>query len=120
MEKAEINSRVSKEIERQAALKALDRARGARWDIDIAILLFAVLIVVIVLLFQNVGIEIVSAVAIVGLALVWLTGWRRGVHLYKKFYEEELDRMKEVLKEEKTVEETIEQKVQKEFLKRFH
>jgi membrane protein YdbS with pleckstrin-like domain len=120
MEKPEINSQVSKELERQASMKARDKSRVARWDIDIAILLFAVLIVVIVLLFQNVGIEIVSAVAVVGLALVWLTGWRRGNQLYKKFYAEELIRMHETLKMGKTVEETIEEKVQKEFLKRFH
>jgi len=105
------------EIKRIAARKAEQRSRVARWDLDVAVFLFAVLIIVIILLFQNVGVEIVSPIALFGLVMVWLVGWRRGKQLYKTFYQEELARLEKTLVKEKTAEEkmdeTIEEKVQK-------
>ena len=95
MDEAEVNKQVNpeqadSEIERTAAQRARDRAEAARWDLNIAIFLFAVLITVIILLFQGIGIEIVAPVAIFGLVMVWLVGWRRGKQLYERFYDEEL------------------------------
>ena len=105
------------EIKRIADRKASQRARVARWDLDVAVFLFAVLIIVIILLFQDVGVEIVSPIALFGLVMVWLVGWRRGKQLYKTFYAEELARLEKTLVKEKTAEEkmaeTIEEKVQK-------
>jgi len=101
----------SREAEQKAARIAKERARTARWDLDIAIFLFAVLIIVTILLFQQIGTEVVAPVALFGLAMVWLVGWRRGKQLYKTIYEEELARLKR--ESGKTIEETIEEKVQK-------
>lgn len=56
-------------------------------------------------------IEIVASIAVFGLAMVWLVGWRRGRQLYQRFYEEELLKLAPI--QEKTLEETIEEKVQK-------
>ena len=80
----------SPEMERRAAQRARDRANAARWNLDVAVFLFAVLIIVIILLFQGIGIEIVGAVAVFGLAMVWVVGWRQGNQLYERFYDEEL------------------------------
>ncbi len=114
MSQAEVTQQVSSEIERTAAHRAKARAAAARWDLDVAIFLFAVLIIIIILLFQGIGIEIVAPVAIFGLAMVWLVGWRRGRQLYESFYNEELAKLQQDLKKnEKPVEETIEDKVQK-------
>ena len=118
-EEAEVTKPVSPEMERTAMQRAKDKASAARWDLDIAVFLFAVLIIVIILLYQGIGIEIVTPIAIFGLAMVWLVGWRRGRQLYQRFYDEELAKMqqeskkttKETVKE--TIEETIEEKVQK-------
>ena len=120
-DKAGVVAGVSAEMERTATQRAKERALNARWDLNIAIFLFAVLIIVIILLFQDIGIEIVAPVAIFGLAMVWLTGWRRGRQLYQYFYDEEVSRLKQevtkVVKE--TVEETIEERVQKALLERW-
>lgn len=120
MEDAEVKTPAEIALEKQASLAARVRSQSARWDIDIAIFLFTVLIAVIILLFQNVGVEIVAPVATLGLAGAWLVGWRRGAQLYTRFYEEELAKIKERSKMTKTVEETIEEKVQKAFRERFH
>jgi len=119
MSNAEEDGLVTTEMEVTASRAAKDKAMNARWDLNIAIFLFAVLIIVIILLFQEIGVEIVAPVAIFGLTMVWLVGWRRGKQLYERFYEEELlflkgelnKKLKEAVKE--TVEQTIEERVQK-------
>lgn len=110
-EQAEASKGVTREAEQMAAQRAREKARTARWDLDIAVFLFAILIIVIILLFQGVGIEVVAPVAIFGLSMVWLCGWRRGKQIYGRLYEEELSKL--IPGSEKTVEETIEEKVQK-------
>ncbi len=125
MDKAESARLVSPDMERTAVRKAKDRAGAARWDLDIAVFLFAVLIIVIILLFQGIGIEVVAPIAIFGLVMVWLCGWRRGRQLYQRFYDEELSKLGKELEKavtetvEKTVEETIEEKVQKALRERW-
>lgn len=128
---AEVTEQTSQDIERWAARKARERARIARWDLDVAVFLFVVLIIVIILLFQNVGIEIVAPVAIFGLVMVWLMGWRRGRQLYAGFYEEELAKLMRELSameerekkkkkmEGRTLEETIEETVQRALRERW-
>ena len=81
MDEAKVTKQVSPEMEQTAAQKAKDRANAARWNLEIAIFLFVVLIIVIILLFQEIRIEIVATVAIFGLTMVWLVGWRQGGQL---------------------------------------
>ncbi len=125
MDKAEAAKAVSPDMERTAVRRAKDRAGAARWDLDIAVFLFAVMIIIIILLFQEIGIEVVAPVAIFGLAMVWVVGWRRGRQLYQRFYDEELSGLEQEVKKavtetvEKTVEETIEEKVQKALRERW-
>ena len=117
---------ISLEMERTAARKARNRAKNARWDLNVLILLFAILILIIILAtYTKAGLEIVAPIAIFGLAMVWLVGWRRGGQLYERFYDEELSKLEQEqkLKIKKTVkeavEETIEEKVQKALRERW-
>jgi len=123
---AEVIVGVSREMERTASQRAMDRARNARWDLNTAIFSFAVLILVIILAtYTKVGIEVVAPIALFGLAMVWVVGWRRGRQLYQSFYDEELSKMEQELKRivkgtvEATIEETIEDKVQKALRERW-
>lgn len=100
-----------KENEEQAIQRARERARTGRWDLNIAIFLFAILIIVIILLFQGMGLEIVAPIAVFGLAMVWLVGWRQGRQLYERFLEEEL--MKLEYERTRKVEEVVEEAVQR-------
>ena len=121
MSEVEGTRQVSPEMEKTAAQRARDRATAARWDLDIAVFLFAVLIIIIILLSQGIGIGIVAPVAVFGLAMVWLVGWRRGKQLYERFYTEELARLEQEARKagSKTVEETIEERVQEALRKRW-
>ncbi len=111
MEVGESSERENKENERLAIQRARDRSRTARWDLNIAIFLFAVLIIVIILLFQGISLEIVAPVAVFGLGMVWLCGWRQGRQLFDRFCEEELARLE--YERTRQVEETIEEAVRK-------
>ena len=124
MEQAEVPEQPDEEVKQQAAIRARQRARTSTWDLNVAVFLFAVLIIILILLFQGVGIEIVGPIAIFGLAMVWLVGWRRGRQLYTSFYPEELAKLEQDLKSrekqvEAAIEETVEEKVQKAFRERL-
>ena len=80
-------------MEREAAKRAKIRVASAKWDLNVAILMISVLVCVIILTYYDIGVEIVALVAIFGLAMVWLVGWRRGKRLYQRFYDEELSNL---------------------------
>jgi len=125
-DKAEVLDETREKIERLAAKRAGERAKNARWDLNVAIFLFAVLILVIILItYTKMGIEVVAPVALFGLAMVWLVGWRRGRQLYESFYEEELAKLEKDLekkekKVEEAIEETVEERVQKALRERWN
>ena len=107
----------SREMQQMAAREARMKARTGRWDLDVAIFLFAVLIIIMILLFQGISIEIVAPVALFGLIMVWLVGWRREKQLYRIYYKEELAKLKH--EREKKTEETIEEEVQRRLRERW-
>ncbi len=123
-DESEIAGSVSPEIEREAVQRASYRAKAARWDLDVAVFFFAILTIVIILLFQGVGYEIVATVAGIGLALGWLMGWRKGKQQYESFYQEELTELQRGLErkkkpEEAMIEETIDRKVREAMRQRW-
>ncbi len=89
-EQTDVTGQTEEEIKRLAARRAGERAKNARWDLNITVFLFLVLILIIILLFEGVEVELVSLIALFGLAMVWLVGWRQGKRLYSGFYQEEL------------------------------
>ena len=114
MSEAEVAKQVSPEMERTAAQRARDRAKAARWDLDVAVFFFAILATVIILLFQGIGVEVTAPAAIFGLAMGWLMGWRKGKQVYERFYDEELSKLeKELEKTMSALEKIIEERVQK-------
>ena len=114
MSEAEVTKQVSPEMERTAMQRARDRAHAARWDLDVAVFLFAVLATVIILSLQGIGVEVTGPAAIFGLAMGWLMGWKKGKQVYARFYDEELSRLeKELEKTMSALKEIIEERVQK-------
>ena len=84
--------------EQLAATRARDRARTARWDVSVTVLAYALLTVIVILGFQEIAVGIVAPVAICGLGTIWFIGWRRGKRLYKRFYDEELYQLQELVR----------------------
>ena len=115
VDEAEGTKEVRAELEQIVAGRARDRAKAATWNLDIAVFLFAILIIIIMLLFQDISIEIVAPVALFGLVMVWLVGWRRGRQLYQRYYDDELLKLRQETEStvKATAEESIEEIVQK-------
>ncbi|MFC1974482.1 LuxR C-terminal-related transcriptional regulator [Chloroflexota bacterium] len=90
MNEAEDTKQPSPGIELLATQMARSKTNVAKWDLNIVFLMFALLIIITILVAQGIGINIVAPLAILGLAAVWLIGWRRGRQLYQRFYAEEL------------------------------
>jgi len=123
-DESEITGPVSLKIEREAAQRASYRAKAARWDLDVAVFFFAILTIVIILLFQDVGYEVVAAAGGFGLALGWLMGARKGRQQYETFYQEELAELQRKSEREQTPEEAmteamIDEKVQEAMRQRW-
>ena len=77
-------------VERLAAKVARSRTNISMWDLNVVIFLFGVLVIVIILISLDIDTIVVAPVAISGLAMVWLMGYRRGKRLFQQFYSEEL------------------------------
>jgi len=126
MDEDDVTGLVNPEVKLAAAQSARDKARAARWDLDIAVFLFAILILIIILAtYTKMGLEVVAPVAIFGLSMVWFVGWRRGKQLYQRFYSQEISRLERDVKRaikgavKETVEETIEERVQRALRERW-
>ena len=90
MDEAEDRKQPDQGIEFLAMQMARSQANIAKWGLNIAVFLFAILIIIIVLVSMGIQTNIVAPVAILGLCTVWFMGWRRGRQLYQRFYTEEL------------------------------
>lgn len=95
MEEAKDTKQLSPQIEHAATESAKYKASIAKWGVNVVIFLFTILITIIILISQGIGISVVGPLAIFGLAMVWLMGWRRWNQLYQRFYTEELLRIQE-------------------------
>ncbi|MFC2058869.1 hypothetical protein ACFLTS_04410 [Chloroflexota bacterium] len=80
----------------EAAQRASDRAKVARWDLNVVIFMFAILAIIIIMISEGFETEVVAPVGALGFLICWLVGWRRGQQLYTRFYEEEWSREKEL------------------------
>ena len=120
-EEDDITEQVVLKIIGLAEQKAKDRANAARWDLDIAVFAFAVLIITVILLFQGVRLEITAIAAVAGLAMVWLAGWDRGRKLYDRFYDEEIRQLRLELKMtvKEATEDAVDEKVRKALLEKI-
>lgn len=115
MDQPKVINQVSPEIKLEAEKRARNRARAARWDIDVAVFFFVILIIVIILLYQGIGTMVVAPVAACGLALGWLLGWGKAKRVYEILYDEELSKLVQETKSllQHAPDETIEEKIQK-------
>ena len=114
VDEAELTKTINLEMTQTAMQRASHRAKAARWDLDVAVFFFSILAIVMILLFQGIKTEVVTPVAMLGLAMGWLMGWKKGKQVYELFYEEELSKLDEELEKRLgALGELIEEKVQR-------
>jgi len=89
MEEAETTLLDFQEIERIARKQANYKAKTRAWTTDFVAFMFAILLIIIILRFEGIRIEISAVVAIFGLSMVWIAGWRQARGLFPICYDEE-------------------------------
>ena len=89
----EIPKWIHPKTKRKAIQKAKYRASASRWNLEVAIFLFGILAIIMILGYQGVGIWIVAPIAIIGLTMVWMIGWRQARKAYQIYVNEELDQL---------------------------
>jgi len=77
----------------KAIQRAKYRASASRWNLDVAIFLFGILAIIVILGYQGVGIWILAPIAIFGLTMVWMVGWRQARKAYQIYANEEFDQL---------------------------
>ena len=89
----------SKQQDKQKEILAMEVAKNktnvAQWGLNVAILLFGLMITTIILVSLGVDITVTTITALSGLLIVWLIGRARGRQLYQRFYIEELERLQQ-------------------------
>jgi Ca2+/Na+ antiporter len=80
------------ETRKRAALNAKYAANTAKWNLNSAIFLFGIIILVIILAMLRVNVWLNGIVAFTGLFLVWVTGQRKAKKLFRHYFEWELAR----------------------------
>lgn len=90
----------SERLEKVAIEKAKQQALAVRWNMSTVLLGFAILAAVIVLRSESVATEIVAPMAIIGLAIIWLTGYIRGRKLFQRLYDQEIQDLRILRKED--------------------
>jgi len=115
MDSADITTWVSHDIEQMAKKRANERIAVDRWNRDVTVFAFSILIIVIILIYNEVMMEIVATIAILGLVLIWIMGWLQGKKLFEQTYDEELLKLQQEVKNliRETDDDAIEEKVRK-------
>ena len=91
------------DLEKMAAQRAREQAETSRWNTNIAVFAYALLATVLILQFSGLSIELIAAIAVIGLGGIWFIGWRRGQKIYSSIYEQELRQLRELLQDNKTI-----------------
>ena len=72
----------SSEMEQATMQKARNKTKVEMWNRDVTVFAFAILIIVVILLFNEVRTEIMAAAALFGLLGLWLMGRLQGRQSY--------------------------------------
>ena len=78
------------EIIEQCSYRARDKAKSQKWDMNIVVFMFAILLLTVILLFEDVDPIYLAPIAFFGLAMCWFVSWRQERRLYRRHYREEM------------------------------
>jgi len=88
-----------KKIGQLATRRANMQVATAKWNLNIMMFTYAILVTVILLRLDGLAVQIISPIVIVGLAIICFVAWRQWKRLYKDLYAEELCQLEELFEE---------------------
>jgi 4-hydroxybenzoate polyprenyltransferase len=70
--------------------KAKLKARSQKWDMNLVVFMFAILLITVILLFEGIDPIYLAPIAFFGLIMVWLVSRQQERKLYKRYYRQEM------------------------------
>jgi hypothetical protein len=80
------------ELIEQCSQTARDKARARKWDMNIVVFMFAILLITVILLYEGIDPLYLSPIAFFGLAMCWFVSWRQENKLYARYYKQETEK----------------------------
>jgi len=78
------------EIIEECSLKAKDAAKNQKWDMNLVVFMFAILLLTVILLFEGIDPTYLAPIGFFGLASAWFVSRRQEKKLYKRHYRQEI------------------------------
>ena len=79
--------------------KAREAAKNQKWDMNLVVFMFAILLITVILLSEGIDPVWLAPVAFFGLIMCWYVSWRQGRKLYKRYYRREMEKYYDSLEE---------------------
>jgi 4-hydroxybenzoate polyprenyltransferase len=70
--------------------KARLKARSQKWDMNLVVFMFAILLITVILLYEGVDPIYLAPVAFFGLVMCWVVSRQQEKKLYKRYYRQEM------------------------------
>jgi len=78
------------EIIEECSEKAKQEAKNQKWDMNLVVFMFAILLLIVILLFEGINTLYLAPIGFFGLAMCWYVSWRQGKKLYRQYYRHEI------------------------------
>jgi len=80
------------EIIEGCSLRATAAAKSQKWDMNLVVFMFAILLLTVILLYEGVDPLYLALIGFFGLAMTWLVSRRQEKRLYKRHYRHEISK----------------------------
>jgi hypothetical protein len=88
------------EIIEECSFKAKDLAKNQKWDMNLVVFMFAILLLTVILLFEGVDPLYLAPIAFFGLAMTWFVSRRQEKRLYRRHYRREIKKYYDSVEDE--------------------
>ena len=78
------------EIIEECHYKAKEAAKNQKWDLNLVVFMFAILLLTVILLFEGIDPTYLAPIGFFGLASAWFVSRRQEKKLYKRHYRREI------------------------------
>jgi len=92
MSSSELSAKEKAKVIEECSTIANEKARSQKWDMNMVVFMFAIMLVTVLLLYEGVDPMYMAPIALFGLVMCWFVSWREGKKLYRRYFKQEMDR----------------------------
>ena len=88
------------EIIEQCSDKARRAAKNQKWDMNLVVFMFAILLLTVILLYEGIDPIYLAPIGFFGLTMCWYVSWRQEKKLFRRYYRMEMKQYYDSLEEQ--------------------